>query len=265
MKSIKILNIIGSGRKKGHTAKICSLINQNLREMAKLENKSIEIEDLFLSDYTLKPCIGCRICMDRDENKCPLNDDLPQIKEKMHGVDGIIFASPVYVGDVSSLMKILIDRMAYMCHRQEFYKKCGFIIATTNATSLKRTIHTMGAALYSWGFKTIGTQGFKTETSNDPIEELETRYRKKLHKLSKKFYKGVKEKAYLKPSALSIATFKLQQKYRADPEYASSVDYNYWKEQGWTDSKQSYYIEHNSGPLRVFLSKLLYGIFQLIF
>ena len=225
----------------------------------------VEFEKLFLGDYDINHCKGCRACMEIDEHHCPWTDDIPLIKEKIKGADAVIFASPVYVGDVSSSMKTLIDRMAYICHRQEFFDKCAIILATTNATSLKRTIHTMGGAAYSWGFKTIGTKGFKTTSSYDSKETLKNRYHKDIMKLAKKLYVGIQNKAYLNPSILSLAVFKIQQKSRANPEIANPTDFKYWKKMGWTDSNKTYYINHEAKGMKIFLSRILYGIISLFF
>ncbi|MFX1277340.1 MAG: flavodoxin family protein [Promethearchaeota archaeon] len=262
---MKILAIISSHRKNGHTSKVISLLKEEMNNIALKNQEYIEFEKLFLGDHEINHCKGCRACMDRGEEYCPWKDDIPLIKSKIKDSDAVIFASPVFVGDVSSSMKALIDRLAYICHRQEFYDKCALILATTNATSLKRTIHTMGAAMYSWGFKTLGTKGFKTSSSNDSKEKLSKRYHKDISKLALKFYSGVKKRSYLKPSALSLATFKLQQKYRANPELSPPIDYYYWKEQGWTDQKRTYYIEHDARMATKFCSKILYGLFSIIF
>jgi len=257
---IKILGIISSGRKNGHTSKVVSLFQEQLEQIAIEKNDLLQFETLFLTDYTIKHCKGCRACMDYGEDKCSLNDDLPNIKSKIKEADAVVFASPVYVGDVNSAMKALVDRLAYICHRQEFYDKCAVILATTNKSSLRRTIRTIGAATYSWGFKTIGTKGFKTATSNDSKDTIKKRYHKDILKLAKKFYYGVKEKQYLNPSILSLAIFKIQQKYRGNPELSSPIDYNYWNKHGWTDPKKTYYFDHQASSLKLLFSKFLFKI-----
>jgi len=119
---MKVLIIIGSGRKRGNTANVANLLIKRIEEKASKDGNVLEIDKLHLSDYDLRHCIGCRNCMDRGEDRCPLNDDLYIIKKKMDESDVIIFGSPVYIDNVSSMMKSLIDRLAYICHRQEFYE-----------------------------------------------------------------------------------------------------------------------------------------------
>ncbi|MFX0058353.1 MAG: flavodoxin family protein [Candidatus Hodarchaeota archaeon] len=265
MVRIKILSIISSGRKIGHTSKVVSLLEEELRQISAKNNEYLHFETLFLSDYNIQHCSGCRTCMDYGEDKCPLKDDIPIIKTKIKESDAVVFASPVYVGDASSSMKALIDRLAYICHRQEFYEKCAIIIATTNLTSLRRTIHTIGAATYSWGFKIVQTKGFKTITSNDPLETLQQRYTKEISRLARKLYSAVKKKSYLNPSALGLASFKIQQKYRSNPELSSIIDYNYWNKHGWNDSKRNYYIEIKVNLMKKIISRILFSFFSIVF
>ena len=260
---MKILAIISSHRKNGHTSKVVSLLKEEMEKLALQNEEFIEFEKIFLGDFEINHCKGCRACMDRGEELCPWKDDVPLLKSKIHEADAVIFASPVFVGDVSSSMKALIDRLAYVCHRQEFYDKCAMILATTNATSLKRTIHTMGAATYSWGFKTIGTKGFKTSSSLDSKQTLKNRYSKDISRLAKKLLNGVKDEVYLNPSAFSMAVFKIQKKYRSNPELSSPIDYAYWKKQGWTDQNATYYINYEAGVTKILLSKVLYGLFSI--
>ena len=262
---MNILAIISSNRKRGHTSKIVSILKEQVEKITKKNQDIFKFETIFLGDFEINHCKGCRTCIDHGEELCPWKDDVPLIKSKIKEANAIIFASPVYVGDVSSSMKALLDRLAYMCHRQEFYKKCIMILATTNATSLKRTIHTISASTFSWGSRLVATKGFKTFSSNDSRDILNNRYHKKISKLARKLYSGIKNKIYLKPSMISLAVFKLQQKHRADPELSSTIDYKYWKKQGWTNPKNTYYIDHNTGLTKIFFSKILYGILSLIF
>jgi len=261
---MKVLTIIGSGRKKGNTSKVSSLLMKKIETLAKSEGEIIDVEELFLSDYDIRHCIGCRICMNRGEEKCPLDDDLPKIKSKVDKADAVIFASPVYVGDVSSMMKALIDRLAYICHRQEFYTKNAFVYSTSSGSGNGHTNRSIAGALISWGFNLLGTEGFKTDCF-DTKEEIEQKYRRKLDRIAEKIFYGLKNQIYMKPSVLSLAMFKLQQRERANPEIAHPLDYQYWKDRDWADSSVNYYFKHKTGQVKMFLSKILYKTISLIF
>ncbi len=260
---MKFLIIISSGRKKGNTSKVASLLIKRIERLA-AEEEQIQIEKLFLTDYDLKHCIGCRNCMDRGEEKCPLDDDLHKIKRKIDEANAIVFGSPVYIDNVSSSMKALIDRLAYICHRQEFYEKTAFVYSTSGGSSNKHTNRAIAGALLSWGFNLIGMAGFKTSHFDSEFE-LEERYEKTLNGMAMKIFGSVKNRSYLTPSALSLAMFRLQQKHRANPEIAHPLDFRYWKEMGWAESGTDYYIEHRTNFLKTILSRLIYATISLIF
>ncbi len=261
---MKALIIIGSGRKKGNTSMVASLLKRNIEKKASEDGKNVEVEKLFLADYNLKHCLGCRNCMDRGEDKCPLTDELYKIKSKIDAADVIIFGSPVYVDNVSSMMKALIDRLAYICHRQEFYMKSAFVYSTSGGSSTKKTNNTIVGALLSWGFNFLGRSGFII-SHHDTKEETEKKYKSSLAKISKKVYRSMKQKSFRRPSIISLAIFKLQQRERANPEKAHPLDYKYWKERGWDNPKINYYSEHQTGIPKLILSRILYRTISLLF
>jgi multimeric flavodoxin WrbA len=226
-------------------------------------NNSIQFETLFLADYIIEHCLGCRLCFDRGEDMCPLKDDLPAIKLKIKEAEAVIFASPVYVGDVNSNMKVLIDRLAYISHRPEFYDKLGLIIATTGGSQTRHTIRTLGGALYSWGVSVVGTKGFRTY-ANTPMEELDKIYGKNLHRLAEKFYTAIMKKKHLNPTIFNLAIFMLRQKYWRKEEI-SSYDYHYYSKQGWINQHQTFYFKHSANSLKVLSAKIICKFLDWIF
>lgn len=70
-----------------------------------------EVENIFLAKYKIKPCNACMACWFETPGKCVINDDAEMILEKMSKVEFIIFATPLYVDNVSGIMKNLMDRM----------------------------------------------------------------------------------------------------------------------------------------------------------
>ena len=156
---MRLLAINGSGRKKGNTAETVSCIEKSIRDKidggkafrsGKNTDLKFDFEHIFLHDYDLQHCRGCRVCMDINEDKCPVNDDFHLVLDKIHRADVIILASPVFVGDVSSIMKALLDRMAYLCHRQALYTKMFYLVATTYAVGTNHTIRTLGSSIFRW-------------------------------------------------------------------------------------------------------------------
>ncbi len=104
---MKVLAISGSHRKGKNTATMLGLVLEPLKA------KGIETELIELVDYNIELCKACNKCLTKSE--CSIkNDDMVFIAEKMLDSDAIVLGSPVYFTNVSSLMKIFIDRTRWM-------------------------------------------------------------------------------------------------------------------------------------------------------
>ncbi len=132
---MKILAIMGSPRKKGNTYKVVQEIEERMKEMGDLE-----FEYLFLKDANLEPCRGCHTCLLKGEDLCPIDDDRPKIEEQILNSDGVILASPVYLFNVSALMKKFLDRFAYVCHRPRFFNQYLMSVSTAGGSGLMSSL-----------------------------------------------------------------------------------------------------------------------------
>ena len=102
----KIIAFIGSPRKDGNS----ELLAKELLRVA--EQEGAETELVRLADYNLKPCDACMTC--RKTKKCRIDDDGEKLFNKVVGADGIVLATPVYLGSCSAQTKIFIDRIGYI-------------------------------------------------------------------------------------------------------------------------------------------------------
>lgn len=151
---MRILGILGSPRKKGN----CEIL---LTEAFKgAQEAGAETELLRVSDYHIKPCIGCRTC---SENlKCHQDDDMQLLYQKLKQADGIIFATPVYFWSIPGHLKIFVDRtLALVYPRAQLANKVGGVIVVTGRTGETNTsslfylffqVHHMFTADYVHGF-----------------------------------------------------------------------------------------------------------------
>jgi multimeric flavodoxin WrbA len=251
---VKILACVGSYRKRGNTARIVALIEAQLQQMAARADEPLEFETVYLGHHDIGLCRGCRVCFDKGEDKCPLHDDLLAIKAKMQAADGLIVASPVYVDDVSGTMKNWIDRLAHVCHRPEFAGKCAYLVATTGSSPTGHAIRTLRTATMCWGFYVVGEAGFKTGALM-PQEKLEAQHGPRANEIAQALFRAVREKKFVRPTFLSLMTFKIQQRayQRADKD---SIDFAYWKDQGWLDPNQTFYAHEEANRAKVGLARL---------
>ncbi len=105
---MKVLAINGSARSGGNTARL-------VEEVFKvLEKEGMDCSLIELAGRRLHGCRACRLCWQRRDSRCGLDDDdFNGIFSEMISADGILLASPTYFADVSSEMKALIDRAGY--------------------------------------------------------------------------------------------------------------------------------------------------------
>lgn len=253
---MKIVFLVGSYRRNGNTDQICGLIKTHLENIAVQHSAPIEIETIHLGQQRIEPCRGCRVCFDRGEEKCPVKDDIQAIKSKMQAADGIMVASPIYVDDVSGITKNWIDRLAHACHRPEFAGKSAFSIVTVGSTRFKHALDTINMALRCWGFHVAGQAGFKTGALMEP-EAMNAQYSEKAREVAETFFRALHTQAYLRPSFMSLLIFKVMQMSWSNPgRDRDTIDYQYWRNQGWTDPRRTFFIPVKSSPVKVTLARL---------
>ena len=104
---MKILSVLGSPRKDGNTAKIL----EKYIEGIKARNDEFDITIVYPSEEDIKPCMGCNACKGGSPKACVIDDDMKKYYDELNSADVIILATPVYWFNMSSQMKIFIDRM----------------------------------------------------------------------------------------------------------------------------------------------------------
>jgi multimeric flavodoxin WrbA len=108
---MKVLAINGSPRKKGNTQLMLDAAKEEL------EKGGIQVEDVSLADFDVRPCNGCEKCS-KKLWECPIKDDALTLLKRMASSDGLLIGSPVYWGGVTAQLKALFDRstIAYQAH-----------------------------------------------------------------------------------------------------------------------------------------------------
>lgn len=80
-----------------------------LKEALKiLESHDFETEIFTCHAKDLKPCLHCDYCL--ENKKCIIQDDMGEVYKNLQDADGIILATPVQSGSVSSNLSIIMDR-----------------------------------------------------------------------------------------------------------------------------------------------------------
>ena len=134
---MKIIAINGSPRKTWNTA---TLLRHALDGAA---SHGTETELVHLYDLTFKGCTSCFSCKLKNGvsyGRCAVKDDLTDLLQRIETCDGLIFGSPVYLGEVTGEMRSFYERLIYPYlvynkeHASLFPKRIGTgFIYTMNA------------------------------------------------------------------------------------------------------------------------------------
>ena len=73
-----------------------------------LENHDFETDIFTCQGKDIKPCMHCDYCLENKE--CIIRDDMSEVYENLTSADGIILATPVQSGSVSSNLSTIMDR-----------------------------------------------------------------------------------------------------------------------------------------------------------
>ena len=129
---MKAIGIVGSPRKHVNTE---ILTEHTLKAIAE---EGLETELIRLAGLDIRPCNACMVCT--DEERCPIDDDMLPIYNKMKEAEAIILASPVYYSSVTALLKGLIERAGYMNRgRRAFAGKVGGPLVVTRRAGMNFT------------------------------------------------------------------------------------------------------------------------------
>lgn len=75
------------------------------------EEAGAQVEQVLLDKKNISNCKGCFRCWVKTPGKCFMDDDMTPLLEKITLTDVIVFASPLYVDNVTGLMKNFMDRI----------------------------------------------------------------------------------------------------------------------------------------------------------
>lgn len=233
----KILLINSSNRKK-NTYKLLTSI-ENI-----LKNKGYKTEIISLSDFNIEFCKGCEACILK--GKCFIKDEANIIMNKIIESDGLVIGTPVYLNNMSGILKTFIDRTCSWFHRSEVAKKPTLIIANTQGSGVDNTLNSIKEVMIQWGVFLGGTISRNGRNINKPIEEKELLKFIKLLESEGKLYS---------PSFKEVYTYNIQ---RALSTNIFPIDKEYWSNKGWID--RAYFSDTKLNIVQYAYGDLLYKI-----
>jgi len=75
------------------------------------EEAGAECENVFLAKKRIESCLGCYTCWMKTPGVCVHKDDMPELLSKYIAADILVFATPLYVDNVTGIMKMFMDRL----------------------------------------------------------------------------------------------------------------------------------------------------------
>ena len=73
-----------------------------------LKSHGFETEMFACQGKDIKPCMHCDYCL--ENKKCIIQDDMSEVYENLRNADGIILATPIQSGSISSNLSAIMDR-----------------------------------------------------------------------------------------------------------------------------------------------------------
>jgi multimeric flavodoxin WrbA len=104
-----------------------------------------------LVEFKYQGCISCFACKRKNTEyigKCAMNDELTPILEQAMAADAIVLGSPIYIGDITGMMRSFLERLIFMN------------ISYSNKESWQGTPHKNGAFIYTMNVNKVQSKLF---------------------------------------------------------------------------------------------------------
>jgi multimeric flavodoxin WrbA len=101
VKKVVVLN--GSPRKNGSTAALVGEISKVATE------QGAQVKDFYLNGMDIYGCQSCYSC--KKEGRCVLEDGMQEIYDDIATADALVFATPVYMWQMTAQLKLAMDRL----------------------------------------------------------------------------------------------------------------------------------------------------------
>lgn len=106
------------------------------------ESTGASVERVRLADLDIRFCTSCKMC--RLTGACKVDDDLPELAEKIADSDGVIFGVPAYFRRADRPLQAVLDRLASFFPDDRQLRLPGFseteVPRTNPARAAKRAV-----------------------------------------------------------------------------------------------------------------------------
>jgi multimeric flavodoxin WrbA len=236
----KVTAFIGTASKKA-TYQAVQEFEQQLKRYG-----DIDFETVFLSDYRLEFCLGCKQCFLKGEASCPLkDDDRDVLLQKMEQSDGIVFATPTYAFGVAARMKNLFDRLAFLDHRPRFFGKTCLAIVTQGFHGGRDVLKYLNFASDRMGLHVA--PGCCLTTLDPMTARQQQTLTREMKRAAARFYRELL-RPNPAPSLFKLLLFRVSRTLVKSLGDQTSPDYQYYQAKGWLES--DYYYPTSLGVIK---------------
>jgi len=223
--AMKILAIHGSPRTiRSGTRRLTGFVLEGAADAG------ADTEMIDLCDFRVTPCTACEGCT--LTGTCVYDDDVPALVARMKEADGIVFASPVYIDNVTGQMKIFFDRLADAIHYQLLTGKYGCAVVTTYDSGGTEVVTYLELVLNYLGVISVGGISIATRGDAGTIDREEPEARALGKRLAGAIRHGFSDPKQEAEIAGNRAYFKSI--VEANRDFRTS-EYEEWKRKGWLD------------------------------
>ncbi|MEN6611071.1 MAG: flavodoxin family protein [Methanoregulaceae archaeon] len=162
---MKVIAIHGSPRTiRSLTRKLVGFVLEGAAE------EGAETEIIDLAEFRVTPCTACEGCM--LNGICVHDDDVPGLLTRMEEADAIVFASPVYIDNITGQMKIFFDRLADAIHCQKLTGKFGCSVSTTYDSGGSEVVTYLDHMLNYLGVVSVGRVHIATQGNAEALDAI---------------------------------------------------------------------------------------------
>lgn len=107
-KKIKNIVVFDGGARNKKLSKTTLMVDKFI---AGAKSAGATLEEYKLSKLDIHQCDGCYMCWTKIPGECVHKDIMTELREKYRSADLVVFASPLYIFNVTGIMKTFMDRL----------------------------------------------------------------------------------------------------------------------------------------------------------
>ena len=221
---MKSFAIIGSANPKSVSLQITKRLFETIQMQSDIP---VEVDYFTLQDHHVNICQGCESCF--AYGKCPLDertdDSMKKLKSELLSSDVLVFVAPIYFGNISAGMKLIVDRLSYWSHLLMLHNKLGIGIIVSDGHSHLDGLNYLSLVMESLGLSIVSNIPIQRKMILDPAALNSVLSYTAMQSLN--FYKS---QGYPLTNRQRLQFSTMQTKIR---KFTAGSEYNYWMDHGY--------------------------------